>query len=64
MKAIQIEAFGRPVQVLKVVEVPDIGAPAAGEVVNALKQPDLFVNELRSVFGQPLFRKSIDSSQF
>jgi len=37
---------------------------AAGEVVNALDQPDLFENELWSVFGQPPFRKSIDNSQF
>jgi soluble epoxide hydrolase / lipid-phosphate phosphatase len=37
---------------------------AAGEVVNALEQPDLFVNELWSVFGQPPSRKSIDNSQF
>ena len=63
MKAIQIDAFGRSVEVLKVVEVPDFGAPVAGEVVIALEQPDLYVNELRSVFGLPLFRKSIDDSR-
>jgi hypothetical protein len=33
MKAIQIEAFGKPVEVVKVVEIPDVGAPGAGEVV-------------------------------
>jgi len=37
MKAIQIEAFGKPVQVVKVVEIPDVGAPGAGEVVLALE---------------------------
>jgi hypothetical protein len=31
--------------------------------VNALEQPELFVNDLRSVFGRPLFRKSIDNSE-
>jgi hypothetical protein len=37
MKAIQIEAFGDPAEVAKVVNIPDIGAPAAGEVVIALE---------------------------
>jgi NADPH:quinone reductase-like Zn-dependent oxidoreductase len=37
MKAIQIEAFGKPVEVVKVVEIPDVGAPGAGEVVLALE---------------------------
>jgi NADPH:quinone reductase-like Zn-dependent oxidoreductase len=37
MKAIQIEAFGNPAEVVKVVDVPDVGAPAAGEVVIALE---------------------------
>jgi hypothetical protein len=37
MKAIQIEAFGDPAEVVKVVNIPDIGAPAAGEVVIALE---------------------------
>jgi NADPH:quinone reductase-like Zn-dependent oxidoreductase len=33
MKAIQIEAYGNPAEVVKVVDLPDVGAPAAGEVV-------------------------------
>jgi NADPH:quinone reductase-like Zn-dependent oxidoreductase len=37
MKAIQIEAFGNPADVVKVVDVPDVGAPAAGEVVIAIE---------------------------
>ena len=37
MKAIQIEAFGKSVEVVKVVEIPDVAAPAAGEVVLALE---------------------------
>jgi NADPH:quinone reductase-like Zn-dependent oxidoreductase len=37
MKAIQIEAFGNPAEVLKAVDIPDVGAPAAGEVVIALE---------------------------
>ena len=37
MQAIQIEAFGNPTEVLKAVNRPDVGAPAAGEVVIALE---------------------------
>ena len=36
MQAVQIEAFGSPAEVAKVVDVPDVGAPAGGEVVIAL----------------------------
>ena len=37
MKAIQIEVFGNPAEVVKAVDVPDVGAPAAGEVVIAVE---------------------------
>ena len=37
MKTIQIEAFGNPTDVVKAVDVPDPGAPAAGGVVIALE---------------------------
>ena len=37
MKAIQIEAFGHPAEVLTAVDIPDVGALAAGEVVIALE---------------------------
>jgi NADPH:quinone reductase-like Zn-dependent oxidoreductase len=33
MRGIQIEAYGNPADVLKVVDLPDVGAPATGEVV-------------------------------
>ena len=33
MKAIQIEAYGNPTEVVKVVDLPDVGSPVAGEVV-------------------------------
>ena len=38
MKAIQIEAFGSPAEVVKAVDIPDVGTPAAGEVVIAVEQ--------------------------
>ena len=37
MKATQIETFGNPAEVVKVVDIPDVGAPAAGEVVIAVE---------------------------
>ena len=30
MKAIQIEAFGNPAEVVKAVDIPDVGAPVIG----------------------------------
>jgi hypothetical protein len=29
MRAIRIEAYGNPAEILKVVDLPDVGAPAA-----------------------------------
>ena len=37
MKALQIETFGNPVEVVKAVDIPDVAAPAAGEGVIALE---------------------------
>jgi hypothetical protein len=37
MKAIQIEAFGKPVEVVKVVEIPAAGARGAGSGARALE---------------------------
>jgi len=34
MKAIQIEAFGKPAEVVKAVDIPDVGAPTVGRQVN------------------------------
>jgi hypothetical protein len=33
----RIEAFGKPAEVVKTVDIPDVGAPAAGEVVNTFQ---------------------------
>ena len=41
MNAIQIETFVNPAQVVKAVNVPDVGAPAPGEVVTALEAAPL-----------------------
>jgi hypothetical protein len=52
MKAIQIEAFGNPAEAVKAVDIPDVGAPAAAEVVIAVEaspinQYDLFDDRRR-----------------
>jgi NADPH:quinone reductase-like Zn-dependent oxidoreductase len=51
MKAIQIEAFGRPAEVLKAVDIPDVGAPAAGEVVIALEASPINQYDLLMIAG-------------
>src|SRR5262247_1965845 len=51
MKAIQIETFGRPAEVVKAVEVPDVGAPAAGEVVIALEASPINQYDLLMIAG-------------
>jgi NADPH:quinone reductase-like Zn-dependent oxidoreductase len=49
MKAIQIESFGNPAEVAKAVDIPDVGAPAAGEVVIAVEASPINSYDLMSV---------------
>src|SRR5207245_9266023 len=51
MKAIQIEAFGNPAEVVKAVDIPDVGAPAAGEVVIALEASPINQYDLLMIAG-------------
>ena len=51
MKAIQIEAFGNPAEVVKVVDIPDVGAPAAGEVVIAVEASPINQYDLLMIAG-------------
>src|ERR1700738_3857207 len=52
MQAIQIEAFGNPAEVLKVVDIPDVGAPADGEVVIALEASPINMSDLLMISGR------------
>jgi NADPH:quinone reductase-like Zn-dependent oxidoreductase len=61
MQAIQIEAFGNPAEVLKVVEVPDVGAPAAGEVVIALEASPINMSDLLMISGRYGHRPKLPS---
>jgi len=51
MKAIQIEAFGNPAEVVKLVDLPDVGAPAAGEVVIAVEASPINQYDLLMIAG-------------
>ena len=51
MKAIQIEAFGNPAEVLKAVDIPDVGAPAAGELLIALEASPINQYDLLMIAG-------------
>jgi NADPH:quinone reductase-like Zn-dependent oxidoreductase len=51
MKAIQIEAFAKPAEVLKTVDVPDVGAPAANEVVIAVEASPINQYDLLLIAG-------------
>jgi NADPH:quinone reductase-like Zn-dependent oxidoreductase len=51
MKAIQIEAFGNPAEVVRVVDVPDVGTPSAGEVVIAVEASPINQYDLLMIAG-------------
>src|SRR6202048_254366 len=61
MQAIQIEAFGNPAEVMKVVEIPDVGAPAAGEVVIALEASPINMSDLLMISGRYGYRPKLPS---
>src|SRR5712672_1368523 len=51
MKAVEIKAFGNPAEVVKVVDIPDVGAPTAGEVVIALDASPINQYDLLMIAG-------------
>jgi NADPH:quinone reductase-like Zn-dependent oxidoreductase len=61
MQAIQIEAFGNPAEVLKVVEIQDVGAPAEGEVVIALEASPINMSDLLMISGRYGYRPKLPS---
>jgi NADPH:quinone reductase-like Zn-dependent oxidoreductase len=56
MKAIQIEAYGNPADVLKVVDIPDVGPPAAGEVVIEVEASPINPYDLLLIAGSYGYR--------
>src|SRR5258708_25045459 len=61
MQAIQIERFGNPAEVLKVVDIPDVGAPAEGEVVIALEASPINMSDLLMISGRYGYRPKLPS---
>lgn len=61
MQAIQIEAFGNPAEVMKLVDIPDVGAPAEGEVVIALEASPINMSDLLMIAGRYGYRPALPS---
>src|SRR3979490_663724 len=61
MQAIQIEAFGNPAEVMKVVDIPDVGAPSEGEVVIALEASPINMSDLLMISGRYGYRPKLPS---
>src|SRR6202166_3662317 len=61
MQAIQIEAFGNPAEVLKLVDIPDVGAPSEGEVVIALEASPINMSDLLMISGRYGYRPKLPS---
>src|SRR5712671_6478527 len=61
MQAIQIEAFGNPAEVMKLVDIPDVGAPAEGEVVIALEASPINMSDLLMISGRYGYRPKLPS---
>jgi NADPH:quinone reductase-like Zn-dependent oxidoreductase len=54
MRALQISAYGNPSEVLRIVEIPEMGAPGAGEVLIEIELAPLNRHDLlfmRGYFG-------------
>jgi NADPH:quinone reductase-like Zn-dependent oxidoreductase len=61
MKAIQIEAFGNPAEVMKLVDVPDVGALGKGEVVIALEASPINMSDLLMISSRYGYRPKLPS---
>lgn len=61
MQAIQLQAFGKPADVVKLVDVPDVGAPAPDEVVIALEASPVNATDLMIIAGRYGFLPQLPS---
>jgi NADPH:quinone reductase-like Zn-dependent oxidoreductase len=52
MKAVQLQAFGNPADVVKLTDVPDVGAPGADEVVIATEASPINGTDLSIIAGR------------
>src|SRR5260370_8771423 len=61
MKAIRRGAFGNPAEVMKLVDVPDVGTPGEGEVVIALEASPINMSDLLMISGRYGYRPKLPS---
>jgi NADPH:quinone reductase-like Zn-dependent oxidoreductase len=63
MKALQISRYGKPQEVVELVDLPDPGAPGPNEVVAAVEYAPINISELLKVMGQyPLLPSSLPAT--
>jgi NADPH:quinone reductase-like Zn-dependent oxidoreductase len=62
MKAIQIQAFGKPTDVAQCVDIADVGAPDANEVVVALEASLINQYDLLMIAGGYGYRPPLPPS--
>jgi GTP-binding protein len=55
------EAFGNPAEVMKVVDIPDVGSPGEGEVVIALEASPINMSDLLMISGRYGYRPKLPS---
>jgi len=59
MKAIQIQSFGKPTEVARCVDVPDVGAPGANEAVLAVEATPINMSDLLMIAGAYGYRPTL-----
>jgi len=59
MKAIQIQSFGKPTEVARCVDVPDVGAPGANEVVLEVEATPINMSDLLMIAGAYGYRPTL-----
>jgi len=61
MRAVRIEAFGEPADVLEHIEIPEPPPPAAGEVLIGVEHAPINMNDLYLIQGAFPIRPSLPS---
>src|SRR5262249_3119116 len=59
MKAIQIQSFGKPTEVARCVDIPDVGAPGANEVVLEVEATPINMSDLLMIAGAYGYRPTL-----
>jgi len=59
MKAIQIQSFGKPTEVARCVDVPDVGAPGANEAVLEVEATPINMSDLLMIAGAYGYRPTL-----